>query len=63
LKLSVLAALKLINDQDLNPHDLAGIMGQTLSGADLKKANIDLNGAAHTVEWLDGWTNRNLKNS
>jgi len=62
-RLAQRGALKLINDQDLNPHDLAGIMGRTLTGADLKKTDIDLNGAVHTVEWLEGWTNRNLKNS
>jgi predicted glycosyltransferase len=62
-RLAERGALKLINDQDLNPHDLARIMGQTLTGAGLKKTDIDLNGAAHTVQWLEGWINRNLKNS
>jgi predicted glycosyltransferase len=62
-RLAERGALRLINDQDLNPHDLARIMGQTLTGAGLKKTDIDLNGAAHTVQWLEGWINRNLKNS
>jgi predicted glycosyltransferase len=55
-------ALKLINDQDLNPADLAGMMGRTLTRADSRKTDIDLNGAVNTVKWLQGWINRNLKN-
>jgi predicted glycosyltransferase len=55
-------ALKLINDQDLNPADFAGIMGQTLTRADSRKTDIDLNGAVNTAQWLQGWINRNLKN-
>jgi predicted glycosyltransferase len=55
-------ALRLINDQDLNPDDLAGIMGQTLTRADSGKTDIDMNGAVHTAQWLEGWINRNLKN-
>jgi predicted glycosyltransferase len=54
-------ALKLINDQDLNPDHLAAIMDQTLSRADTRKVDIDLNGAAHTVQWLESWVSRNLK--
>jgi len=56
-------ALKLINDQDLNPDDLAGIMGQTLTRADSRKTDIDLDGAVYTAQWLGGWINRNLTNS
>jgi len=55
-------ALELINDQDLNPDDLAGIMGQTLTRADSGKTEIDLDGAVFTAQWLEGWINRNLKN-
>ena len=51
-------ALKLINDQDLNPGDLAGLIVQTLTQADIRKPNIDLNGAAFTAQWLEGWINR-----
>jgi len=56
-------ALKLINDQDLNPRNLAGLMGQTLSRADIRKTDIDLNGAAYTAQWLAGWINRNMENT
>ena len=56
-------ALKLINDQDLNPDDLAGIMEQTLTRGDSRKIDIDLEGAVYTARWLEGWINRNLENS
>jgi predicted glycosyltransferase len=56
-------ALKLINDQDLNPDDLAGIMEQTLTRVDSRKIDIDLEGAVYTARWLEGWINRNLENS
>jgi len=56
-------ALKLLNDQDLNPEDLARIMRETLARAEPRKIDIDLNGAANTVEWLEGWIGRNLKKS
>lgn len=62
-RLAERGALKLISDQELNPEDLAGIVRQTLTRADLRKIDIDLNGAANTVQWLEGWINRNLKNS
>jgi predicted glycosyltransferase len=56
-------ALKLVNDQDLNPDDLAGIMGQTLTRTDSRKTDIDLDGAVYTAQWLESWINRNLTNS
>jgi predicted glycosyltransferase len=55
--------LKLLNDQDLNPQDLARIVRETLTRAGLQKVDIDLNGAANTVQWLESWIDRNLKNS
>ena len=47
-RLAERGALKLINDQDLNPDQLAAIMDQILSRADTRKIDIDLNGAART---------------
>lgn len=55
-------ALKLIDNQDLNPDNLAAIIVRTLERAVSRKIDIDLNGAAHTVQWLESWVNRNLKN-
>jgi len=56
-------ALKLLNDQDLNPEDLARIVRETLVRAGSSKIDIDLNGAANTVQWLEDWISRNLKKS
>jgi predicted glycosyltransferase len=56
-------ALKLLNDRDLNPEDLARIVRETLTRAGSQKVDIDLNGAANTVQWLESWIGRNLKNS
>jgi len=56
-------ALELINDQDLIADDFAGIMEQALTRADSRKTDIDLDGAVYTARWLEGWINRNLKNS
>jgi predicted glycosyltransferase len=55
-------ALKLIENQDLNPDNLAALMSRTLTETDSKKIDIDLNGAAQTVQWLESWVNRSLKN-
>jgi len=33
-----------------------------LAHADSQKIDIDLNGAAHTVQWLESWVKRNRKN-
>jgi predicted glycosyltransferase len=56
-------ALKLLDDQDLNPEDLARIVRETLTRAALRKVDIDLNGAANTAQWLEDWIYRNAKNS
>jgi predicted glycosyltransferase len=61
-RLAERGALKLINDQDLSPDKLAAIIGRTLLRADSKKIDVDLNGATRTVQWLESWVNRNLKN-
>ena len=62
-RLAARGALKLLSDRDLNPADLARIVRETLTRAGLQKVDIDLNGAANTVEWLESWIVRNLKNS
>ncbi len=56
-------ALKLLDDQDLNPEDLARIVRETLTRSVLRKVDIDLNGAANTVQWLENWIDRNAKTS
>jgi predicted glycosyltransferase len=60
-RLADLGALKLINERDLIPANLAGLMSKTLLNAGLKKIEIDLNGAANTVRWLENWLKRRSK--
>jgi predicted glycosyltransferase len=55
-RLADLGALKLIDDEDLVPGNLARLMRKTLASSGLKKIEIDLNGAAHTVRWLESWS-------
>ena len=62
-RLAARGALKLLDDQDLNPEDLARIMRETLTRSVLRKVDIDLNGAANTVQWLENWIDRNAKTS
>jgi predicted glycosyltransferase len=57
-RLADLGALRLINDQDLIPGNLARLMRKTLAKESLKKIEIDLNGAANTVTWLENWLKR-----
>jgi predicted glycosyltransferase len=54
-------ALRPINDQDLIPGNLARLMRRTLANTGLKKIEIDLNGAANTVRWLENWQKRKSK--
>ena len=62
-RLAERGALKRLRDQDLNPENLARIVEETLTGKGLQEVDIDLNGAAHTVQWLEGWHDRSSKNS
>ena len=60
-RLADLDALRLINDQDLIPGNLARLMRKTLVNTGSKKIEIDLNGAANTVGWLENWQKRKSK--
>jgi predicted glycosyltransferase len=40
---------------------LADILAQTLSEPHPGKLDIDLDGAAHTARWLEGWFEKNKK--
>ena len=62
-RLAERGALKLLHDQDLNPKNLARIVEEMLTGEGLQEVEIDLNGAVHTVRWLEGWIGRSLNNS
>ena len=54
-RLAERGALKMLNDDDLQPDRLARIMVQTLSEAHPGKLDIDLDGAANTARWLEEW--------
>jgi predicted glycosyltransferase len=54
-RLAERGALKILNDEDLQHDRLARIMVQTLSETHPGKLDIDLDGAAHTALWLEGW--------
>ena len=55
-------ALKRLHDQDLNPENLARIVEEMLTGEGSQEVEIDLNGAAQTAQWLEGWIGRSSKN-
>ena len=57
-RLSRLAAINVLEDQDLNPVRLAGIMTKILSDEKKPQSPIDLNGAAYTAQWIDAWHRR-----
>jgi predicted glycosyltransferase len=54
-RLAERGALKILNDEHLQPDCLADILAQTLSEPHPGKLDIDLDGAAHTARWLEGW--------
>ena len=54
-RLAERGALKMLKDDDLLPDRLSRIMEQTLSEVHPGKLDIDLNGAANTARWLEGW--------
>jgi predicted glycosyltransferase len=57
-RLAERGALKILNEEDLQPDRLARIMVQTLSEMHPGKLDIDLDGAANTVRWLEDWFTR-----
>jgi predicted glycosyltransferase len=60
-RLAERGALKILNEEDLQHDRLARIMVQTLSETHPGKLDIDLDGAANTARWLEGWAERNKK--
>ncbi len=57
-RLAERGALKILNDDDLQPGRLAQILTQTLSEPHPGKLDIDLDGAANTARWLEDWVKR-----
>jgi predicted glycosyltransferase len=54
-RLSRLAELVVLDDDDLQPARLAGIMGRDLSRGSRAPVTIDLEGAGNTARWLERW--------
>jgi predicted glycosyltransferase len=54
-RLAERGTLKILNDENLQPDRLAEILAQTLSEPHPGKLDIDLDGAAKTARWLEGW--------
>jgi predicted glycosyltransferase len=54
-RLSDIGALRVLNEADLKPSRLVGIMEHALSQPFKSLVDIDLDGAANTAEWLETW--------
>ena len=52
------AAVRVLEDQDLRPQRMAGIMEQMLLQSNPDAADIDLDGAENTVRWIETWVER-----
>jgi len=57
-RLEALGALRLVADAELEPPRLAALMEQMLMRSERPDSGIDLNGAAATAAWVDGWSTR-----
>jgi predicted glycosyltransferase len=53
------AAVRVLEDQDLVPHRLTGIMEQMILQRDRNVVRIDLDGAKNTARWIETWAGRN----
>jgi predicted glycosyltransferase len=51
-RLEEMGILKVVDDEDLDPDRLAGMMARGLSAAERLPVKIDLNGAANTAAWI-----------
>ena len=52
------AAVRVLEDQDLAPQSLAGIMEHMISQRRPDAAGIDLDGAENTARWIETWVGR-----
>ena len=57
-RLEALGALRLLADAELLPPRLAARMEQMLARSERPDCGIDLDGAAATAAWADGWPAR-----
>jgi predicted glycosyltransferase len=54
-RLAISAAVRVLDDQDLVPDRLAGIMKQMISQVFEGTVQIDLGGAENTARWIEEW--------
>jgi predicted glycosyltransferase len=54
-RLAKTAAVSVLDDQDLAPDRLTGIMKQMISQVFEDTVQIDLGGAENTARWIEGW--------
>jgi predicted glycosyltransferase len=54
-RLERMGALEVMSDKDLQPSRLAPAMVRALSRRSRSRVDLDLEGAAHTAEWLERW--------
>ena len=52
------AAVRVLEDQDLAPQSLAGIMEHMILQSKPDAAGIDLDGAENTARWIETWAGR-----
>ena len=52
--------LKVLEDEDLDPQRLAGLMDQMLAAPDCRSGNFDLDGAINTARWIGNWQSNKL---
>ncbi len=54
-KIAAKGGMRILKDTDLKPERLAELITQSLSDAVRRECGMNLNGAAYTAEWVDGW--------
>ena len=54
-RLAAKAAVMVLEDQDLVPHRLTGIMEQMILQREQDIVRIDLGGAENTARWIETW--------
>lgn len=52
------AAVRVLEDRDLWPHRLTGIMEEMILQVDQDDVRIDLDGAENTARWIETWVGR-----
>jgi len=60
-RLASCAALRVLNDQDLVPDRLAGVMEMMISQPSRGAVQINLDGAENTAKWIEDWATQRSK--